>query len=208
MDAATRLGLAWTSSVDHAMGLELQGSGLHPLLAAVLQRQGSATLEFTAPQQFALSATRRVSPDTLLAANIAWQQWSRFGQSRLTAGPTSAPMFEDGLRDTWGLAIGLRHRLDRRWTLATGLAYDRSPSPSGRMPIYFPVAEQWRVAAGADYQMNERLLLRLALSVVNQGDIRVGQDSYPMPLPGIPPLSGTIKGSRIGVLGLTVDFRP
>jgi len=206
--AGTSIGLAWTSSVAHSMGLDLRTKGVHPLLAGMLQQQGPAALDFELPQQFTLSAVHPVSPDTLLAASVGWQQWSAFGHARIRVAGQGAPMFEDGLADTWSGAIGLRHRVDPRWTLATGIAYDSDPSVSGTMPIYFPMAEQLRLAAGADYRFSEALLLRVALSVISQGKVRVAQDSYPVPLPGIPGVTGTISGSRVYVLGFTADYRP
>jgi long-chain fatty acid transport protein len=207
-DGGTRVGLAWTSGVDQSMDLDVRASGVHPLLGAMLQQQGPARLDVNLPQQVTLSAARQVSPETLLGASVGWQQWSRFGHARLEVAGQNAPMFDDGLNDTWNVAIGLRHRLDPRWTLATGIAYDSDPAVNGTVPVYFPVAEQLRLAAGADYQYSDALLLRVALSVISQGDIRIAQDSHPVPLPGIPPVTGTVRGSRIYVLGLTADYRP
>jgi long-chain fatty acid transport protein len=208
MDSGSQLGLAWTSGVGHSTHLDIGANGLHPMLAGMLQQQPPARLDFSLPQQLTLSAVREVSPDTLLAASVGWQQWSRFGRTRLAVAGSSAPMFEDGLNDTWSAAIGLRRRIDPRWTLATGVAYDSDPSVNGTMPVYFPMAEQLRVAAGADYRYSDTLLLRLALSVISQGKVRVAQDTYPVPLPGIPPVTGTIGGSRIYVLGFAADYRP
>jgi long-chain fatty acid transport protein len=207
--AGTRIGLAWTSAVAHSIDLDVDTSAVHPLLSGMLQQQPSARLDFSLPQQVTLSAARQVSGDTLLTASAGWQQWSRFGHARLDATGQEAPMFDDGLSDTWSAAIGLRHRVDRRWTLATGIAYDSDPAgASGTMPVYFPMAEQLRLAAGADYQFSDALLLRVALSVISQGKVTVSQDTYPVPLPGIPPVTGTISGSRVYVLGFTADYRP
>ena len=206
--ADTSVGLAWTSRVTHSMGLDVRASGVHPLLAGMLEQLGPAELDFEFPQQLTFSAAHLVSPDTLLAASVGWQQWSTFGRARLRVAGQDAPMFEHGLNDTWSAAIGLRRRVDPRWTLATGIAYDSDPSVNGTMPIYFPMAEQLRLAAGADYRFSEALLLRVALSVINQGKVRVAQDTYPVPLPGIPSVTGTFNGSRVYVLGFTADYRP
>jgi long-chain fatty acid transport protein len=207
-DDGTRFGLAWTSAVNHSMGLDIDAHALHPMLAAMLQQQDAAQLKVTLPQQLTLGAARQLGPATLVAASAGWQQWSRFGSARLAVAGQSAPMFEDGLRDTWSVAVGLRHRVSPRWTLATGIAYDSDPSTDGTVPVYFPVAEQLRLAGGADYQASDSLRLRVALSVINQGDIRIAQDSSPVPLPGIPAVTGRIDGSRIYALGFTADYRP
>ena len=208
MDDGTRLGLAWTSTVDHSLDMDLHASAAHPLLTGLLQQQGSVQLDVSLPQQMTLSAVRQVAPATLLASSIGWQQWSGFGNARLRIAGQGRPMFEDGLNDTWSVAVGLRHSLDPRWTLSTGVAYDSDPSTNGTMPVYFPMAGQLRLAAGADYRYSETVLLRVALSVISQGDVRIAQDAYPVPLPGIPPVTGTISGSRIYALAFTADYRP
>lgn len=202
-----RIGLAWHSRVKHSVDLDMRGEDLHPVLDAIVQQQ-TARLDLTVPQQLTFSVTRQVTPDTLLAANAGWQQWSALGRSQLQLGGNAAPLFDDGLRDTWSAALGLRHRLNDRWTIAAGIAYDSDPATQDTMPVYFPVAEQLRLAMGVDYRHSPKLLFRLAASVINQGDVRIAQESYPVPLPGIPPVTGRVENSRIYVVGLAVDYRP
>jgi len=204
----TRIGLAWNSPVRHSAGLALHGEALHPVLDSILQQGAASRLDLTLPQQVTLSAVQQLSADTLLAANVSWQDWSALGGAVLEVAGNPAPVFDDGLRDTWGVALGLRHRLDEHWTLSAGAALDSDPAPHGVMPLYFPIAEQRRLALGVDYRYSPRWLFRAAISVVNQGTVQVGQDSYPVPLPGIPPVSGRIENSRIYVFGLAVDYRP
>jgi long-subunit fatty acid transport protein len=55
----------------------------------------------------------------------------------------------DGLRDTWGIAVGLLHRIDPSWSVSGGIGYDCSPVNKDRAPIYFPVSDQLRLAMGA-----------------------------------------------------------
>jgi long-chain fatty acid transport protein len=204
----SRIGLAWQSQVGHAVGLDLRGEGLHPVLESILAQDPTARLDLAVPQQVTLSAVQQVTPDTLLAANVSWQDWSALGGASLEIAGNPAPVFDDGLRDTWGVALGLRHRLDERWTISAGAAYDSDPAPHSVVPVYFPVAEQLRLALGVDYRYTPRWLFRAAVSVVNQGTVQVAQESYPVPLPGIPPVTGRIEGSRIYVIGLAVDYRP
>jgi long-chain fatty acid transport protein len=202
------LGLAWSSAVAHSMDLDAHANGLHPALGAMLQQQGPATLEVRMPQQVTASIAVPLDRGTLVAASAGWQQWSTFGEASLRVADHAAPLFEDGLDDTWSVALGVRQRLDSRWTLAGGVAYDSDPSASGTMPIYFPVAEQLRLALGADYRASDSLLLRGSVSLINQGEVRIEQVSHPLPLPGMPAVTGTVHGSRIYVLGLTAAYRP
>ena len=163
-------------------------------------------LDISLPQQWRLSGVHHLSTDTLLTGSLAWQQWSAFGDAELAIGRQHAPMFEGGLRDTWGVAVGLRHRLRPQWTVAGGVGYDSNPAKNGRAPIYFPVSEQVRLALGADYQYSPALIIRAALSVVCQDNVRIGQDSYPLQLPGMPVVTGDIKG--LSLIHISEPTRP
>ena len=69
-----------------------------------------------------------------------------------------------------------------------------------------PVAEQWRIAAGLEHSFNESCRLRAELSVVLQGSTDVVQLTHPLPLPGIPPLTGTYEDTRVYMLAVAADF--
>ncbi len=206
IDSGTRLGAAWTSSVWHSVDSEVRARNLHPVLSAILQESGPVGLDVTVPQQAVLSVTRQTSQDAVLAASVGWQDWSSFGRAQMVLGDNRGRMFPRGLEDTWHVAVGLRQPLDPRWTLGAGIAYDSDPSADGTMPAYFPIAEQLRLAAGVDCRVSSELVLRLALSVIQQGAVRVAQTGHPLPLPGIEPLYGRFDGSRVYVIGLAADF--
>jgi long-chain fatty acid transport protein len=204
----TSLGLAWTSPVHHTAGVDLHGHDLHPVPASLLPGPGQVEFDFTLPQQVTLGLTRQVTPATLVGASVGWQDWSAFGQATMRFPGQSAPLFADGLSDTWNASLGLRHATASGWGLAAGVSYDSDPSAGGSMPAYFPMAEQWRFAAGVDRQVSAVCTVRAALTIVAQGSVHVAQDSHPLPLPGIAPLTGTYEGSRIYMLALAADFRP
>jgi len=202
-----QLGLAWTSAVHHTIELDVTANDLHPVLGAMLQQAGPTSLSFALPQQALMSATWQASPDTLLAGTVRWQDWSVLGQARQTSGFGTSRLFADGLRDTWGASVGVRHRLRDDFSLSAGLGYDSDPSPDGAMPGYFPVASQLRVGLGGDWQPRDDLTIRLALSVVQQGDVHVEQRGHPLPLPGVGPLTGTYPESRLYLAAIAVDYR-
>lgn len=74
------------------------------------------------------------------------------------------------------------------------------------MAARFPVAEQWRIAAGAEHSFDEAWRLRTEISVVMPGNADVTQLTHPLPLPGIPPLTGTYEDTRVYMLAVAVDF--
>jgi long-chain fatty acid transport protein len=202
-----QLGLAWTSAVDHSLDFDMTAKDLHPVLEGMLQQAGTATLKFELPQQVAAGAAWQVSPDTLLATTVRWQDWSALGDARQSSTLGSLPMFPDGLQDTWGASVGASHRLRPDLRLSAGLGYDSNPSHDGSMPAYFPVSSQWRLGLGGEWQARDDLSMRLALSMIQQDDIEVVQHGHPLPLPGIGPLTGTYKNSRMYLLAFAADYR-
>jgi long-subunit fatty acid transport protein len=91
--------------------------------------------------------------------------------------------------------------------VSAGIGYDSSPVNKDRAPIYFPVSDQLRMALGASYRYSHALVLRSSLSVVKQSEVNIGQDSYPVQLPGMPAVTGKIEGSRIYMGAVSVDYR-
>jgi len=204
----TRVGLAWTAPVRHSASLDVAGTGIHPALATVLPADGVAKFGFTIPQQVSFGVSRPIGSDTQWAVGLSWQDWSTLGQAKVTMPGYSAPVLPGGLQDTWSAAAGLRRAVGAQWTASAGVDYESSPATGRGVPAYFPVAEQWRVAAGVERSFGDELRLRGSVSVILQGDSDVVQAQHPLPLPGIPRFTGTYEETRVYVLALSADFRP
>jgi long-chain fatty acid transport protein len=203
---SVRTGLAWTAPVDHSVLLDVKARGLHPLLAAMLPSLQPARLEFTLPQQLLLGVAHEADDGTTLSLGLSWQDWSKFGEARLKLPSQSAPMFPSGLKDTWGASVGLRRAITDGWVGSAGIAYESSPATDGGVPAYCPVAEQWAISAGIEHPISDAIRLRAGMSVVFQGDAELIQANA-LPLPGVPPLSGTYENGRVYLLTLAADFK-
>ena len=206
--AADRLqfGAAWTSAVEHSAVSNVAARDVHPVLGMVLPADGDVVLDLTLPQQVLLGVAYATPRGPLLTAGASWQDWSSLGEATLRLPSQTSAMFPAGLRDTWGASLGLRQRAGRDWDVTAGVGYESSPAPAAGVPAYFPVAEQWRLAAGAGRTFGDDLRLRLMLSVLEQGDTKVAQTAHPVPLPGIGPLSGKFENARAYMLGFGADF--
>jgi long-chain fatty acid transport protein len=201
-----QLGAAWTAAVDHSAVSNVAARGVHPVLGMVLPADGDVTLDLTLPQQVLLGAAYRTPRGTLLTTGASWQDWSSLGESTLRLPSQASAMFPAGLRDTWGASLGVRQALGRDWDVTAGMSYESNPAPDAGLPAYFPVAEQWRVAAGAQRAFGDDLRLRLMMSVLEQGNTKVVQTTHPVPLPGIGPLTGRYENARAYMLGFAADF--
>lgn len=201
-----QLGAAWTSAVEHSASSNVAARGVHPVLGSVLPADGDVALDLTLPQQVLFGAAWGLPQGALLTAGASWQDWSSLGEARLRLPGQTSAIFPSGLHDTWGASLGLRQPVGRDWTVSAGVSYESSPAPDAGVPAYFPVGEQWRIAAGVEHKFRDDLRLRLMASVLEQGDTRVVQASHPVPLPGIPRLTGRYQDARAYMLGVGADF--
>lgn len=201
----TTIGLAWTAPVSQEVSLDVRTDGLHPALAAILPARSPGRLDATVPQQVSLGLAHRLGPATTLGAGVNWQDWSRFGDAQVEVLGRGVRLFPEGLEDTWGASFGLRHAFGADWAASTGVAYDASPARHGTVPACFPVADQWRASAGLERRLSRHQDLRVALSMIRQGDARIAEPVSPWPLPG-PGVSGRIGSSRALVLSVASDF--
>jgi long-subunit fatty acid transport protein len=117
-------------------------------------------------------------------------------------------MFASGLQDTWGVSIGVRRALSPDWVGSAGVSYESSPATSGGVPAYFPAAEQWKLAAGAERPISDAWRVRAEFSMIVQGDADVVQLTHPLPLPGIPQMTGSYDDTRVYMIALAADFMP
>lgn len=201
----TTVGLAWTAPVSQVLPLDVRTDGLHPALAAIVPARSTGRLDAVVPQQVSLGLAHRLDAATTIGAGVNWQDWSRFGDARVEVLGRGVQLFPDGLVDTWGASLGIRHAFGADWAASTGIAYDASPARHGAVPAYFPVAEQWRASVGLERRVSRDLDLRLALSLIEQGDARISEPASPWPLPG-PGVSGRVESSRALVLSVASDF--
>lgn len=179
--SGTRFGLTYTSKVAHEFDDSLSLSGLGPNLAAALGplAGASADLEINLPQQIMFSAYHEITEDLAVMGNIAWQEWSDFGESNVTLSSTTTSEFttDRNFDDTWHFALGAQYRVAPDWKLSAGVAYDSSPvSNSDRTPDA-PLDRQIRVAGGAEYSLSETMSLGLAYTYLDGGSADIQQSS-------------------------------
>ena len=201
-----RVGLDWTAPVHHSFGTNLDTQDLHPVLEGLLPAESDVELRATVPQQLAFGLAHGTREGRVVSFGLTWQDWSAMGDATVRLPGMVSDVFPGGLRDTWGASLGFRQPVGHDWVLSAGLAYESDPALTEGVPVYFPVTEQWRIAAGAERRISEDCRLRVALSVMDEGSVKLMPMSPPLPLPGIPQLTGSYTGSRVALLAVAVDY--
>jgi long-chain fatty acid transport protein len=211
----TRVGLTFVSKVDleYKDNPSIQGAG--PVLNAALQLSGldnaQTTFDFTLPDQLMLSGYHQLTPDLALMADLGWQNWSEFGQIGLSidtttvGGATLTPSTtaDANFQDTWHTALGARYRLDPRWSVSAGFAYDSSPVKDSDRSIVLPLDRQYRYALGLQYALRKDLTLGAAYEYMDAGSAPVNQTGGQ--LKG--DLKGDLKDDVFHIVALSANWK-
>ncbi len=206
----TRVGLTYISKVDLDYSDNPTATGLGPLLDAALElsgfKQADATFDFTLPEQVMLSAYHEFSPSLAVMVDLGWQNWSQFGQ--IGVGIDSDSQSDSGsvdanMQDTWHTALGARYKLDPRWSVSAGFAYDSSPVVDEYRTIILPLDRQYRYAAGVQYQWRRDISLGFAYEYMDAGSAPVNQSAGP--LRG--DLKGKLKDDVFHIMALSMNWK-
>jgi len=128
---ATRLGIAYRSSIKH----EIKGRatfenpalpGAFAALTAGAQDTGARSTIKT-PDMLSVSIFSEVSPKWTLLGDLTWTGWSKFKELRVRFDNGSPDAVTPAnWRNTVRLSLGAGYKLDDRWTLRGGIAYENS----------------------------------------------------------------------------------
>ena len=213
--AATRVGLTFISKADLKFKDTPSIRGAGPILNAALQLSGisgaQTAFDFTLPDQLMLSVHHQLNPDLALMADLGWQNWSQFGEIGLSIDTTTAAgnnlsrstTADANFQDTWHTALGARYRLDPRWSVSAGFAYDSSPVKNSDRSIVLPLDRQYRYAVGLQYDLRKDLTLGAAYEYMDAGSAPVDQTGGL--LKG--DLKGDLKDDVFHILALSANWK-
>lgn len=181
-DERTRLGLTYRSEVELEFDDSASMSGILPPLSTILANNGldgtrKVDLEISVPAAVMFSAYHELNDRVALMGNIGWQEQSEFGKTGISLGSPTAPELtvDRNFDDTWHFALGMQYRIDQRWLLSLGFAYDESPVDDADRTPDMPVDRQYRYATGIQYILNEDVTLGAAYAFLDAGDARINQ---------------------------------
>lgn len=156
-----RVGAHYRSKIDHSFDNgQVTFSGI--LAGAPPFTDGVALADITLPESASLSAYAELGQAWAVMADLSWTGWSRFRSlnvlrpdgSIIDATPQN---YEDTLR----YALGLSYRVDAKWKLRAGVAYDETPVQTAfrtpRVPdqsrVWLAVGAAWRPWSGAQVDL-------------------------------------------------------
>ncbi|WP_326429787.1 outer membrane protein transport protein [Stutzerimonas frequens] len=200
----TRMGLTYHSKVEYTLegDTELK-EGFSQLGIA---GKYDASLDLTTPESIDLSITHELNDQWTLYAGAMLTRWSRFEaivieNEGLPSGPLNPIIEDQEWHDTWSYALGTAYKLNREWTLRTGLAFDQSPTNNVDRSPRIPSGDRTAVSFGLGWNPTDDITVDLAYSYLWEEDTKVRRDH---PSKGI--YNATYENSAHG-FGAALSYR-
>lgn len=176
----TRAGLTYHSKVKYQLkgDTELSGAGF-----AGATGKYDASLDLDTPESVDISVTHDLNDQWTVYAGAMWTRWSRFEaiiiENDGIPGPLQgnlAPIIEEqDWHDTWSYAIGTAYKLNREWTLRTGLAFDQSPTNNVHRSPRIPTGDRTAVSFGLAWNPTDDVTVDLAYTYLREEEVDVSR---------------------------------
>jgi len=186
----TRAGITYRSKVDYTLEGDTKVTGsdlaLGPLGANAYGKY-DASLDLETPESIDVSVTHELNDQWTLYAGAMLTRWSRLESivvenEGLAPGRASASFGtieeEQDWHDTWSYALGAAYKLNKQWTLRTGLAFDQSPTNNTHRSPRIPTGDRTAVSFGLAWNPTDDVTVDLAYSYLWEEDTKIRQDSY------------------------------
>jgi long-chain fatty acid transport protein len=175
----TRLGLTYHSKVKYKLegDTKIQGLGFGPFSGG----KYDASLDISTPESVDFSVTHELNEDWTLYAGSTWTRWSRLKEISVENSGVPAPLQpaigtiteEQNWHDTWSHAIGAAYKLNKQWTLRTGLSMDQSPVNNTNRSPRIPTGDRKAISFGAGWSPTDDLTIDFAYSYLKEEDAKI-----------------------------------
>ncbi len=144
---ATRFGLGYRSRVKHT----IKGTFTSPGPTVI-----DASADLTLPDIVTIGAYHDYSESFAVMAEIGWTNWSTFDEIRVKdAAGTPFSITPENWDDSWWVSLGATWRLDEKWKLRGGVAWNQSPIPDAFRTPRIPDEDRTWIAVGAGYNVSD-----------------------------------------------------
>ncbi|HCL77965.1 OmpP1/FadL family transporter [Stutzerimonas nitrititolerans] len=187
----TRAGITYRSKVEYKLEGDTSISGNDPAIgadagAASLNAYGKydASLDLDTPESIDVSVTHEFNDQWTLYAGAMLTRWSRLESIVVEnegMNPAAATVFgtieeEQDWHDTWSYALGAAYKLNKQWTLRTGLAFDQSPTNNTHRSPRIPTGDRTAVSFGLAWNPTDDVTVDLAYSYLWEEDTKIRQN--------------------------------
>lgn len=181
-----RIGFNFRSQIDHKIDgkatFEVPSNLLPYFNGAFVNTDGVA--DFNTPAYARVSWWHTANDRLSFGADVGYTHWSSFDKLVVNyANPAQAAYNRPtifGFEDTWFVSVGADYRLNDKWTLRGGVAYDQTPTVDEHRDPRVPDGSRKWIAFGADYAYSDtmRFSVGFAHLFVDDGVINDTSSTY------------------------------
>ncbi|OGA32270.1 MAG: hypothetical protein A3G80_09005 [Betaproteobacteria bacterium RIFCSPLOWO2_12_FULL_62_13b] len=206
LSPATRLGMAYRSSVEYTLRGTTRFSGVpaafafSPVLTAATAN-GNVRLDVDTPDMASLAVMHRLTPRWDVLADVTWTGWSTIKALPVVRDTgTTLDTLRFNFRDTLRYGLGARYAMSERWTLKMGLAFDQSPVPGAAdRGVRLPDNDRTWLALGARYRLSNSGAIDAGYSFVKLKDAPISNNQNVGNVRGF--VNGTYR-AYVNILGV------
>ncbi len=175
------LALTYRSKID----LTVEGQAELQAAGGILSYDGDAEVTIPLPAALNLAAAYTFNDRTTVELVYERTYWSAYEELDFDYDPTINPVLDavfgtpitKDWSDTDTYRIGVTHKLNNKWTLMAGYAYDKTPVPKSTVGFELPDSDAHIYSIGARYQYSNDLNIGFGLLYDKKETLKVNRGS-------------------------------
>lgn len=167
-----RLGFAYKSAVDLTLEGHANGLAFNPMNP---NAKKAGSMDLTLPATAELASFHQLNDQLAVHASINWTDWSSFKELVADFPDRSDLIKSENWEDNYRFAVGTTYKLDQKWTLRSGVAYDMSAVDDKYRTTTIPETDRLWLSVGAGYEWSKNLTLDAGFTYIFAKDAPISE---------------------------------
>ncbi|WP_039985801.1 outer membrane protein transport protein [Vibrio owensii] len=167
-----RLGFAYKSAVDLTLEGHANGLAFNPMNP---NAKKAGSMDLTLPATAELASFHQLNDQLAIHASINWTDWSSFKELVADFPDKSDLIKSENWEDNYRFAVGTTYKLDQKWTLRSGVAYDMSAVDDKYRTTTIPETDRLWLSVGAGYEWSKNLTLDAGFTYIFAKDASISE---------------------------------
>lgn len=167
-----RIGFAYKSAVDLTLEGHANGLAFNPVNP---NAKKAGSMDLTLPATAELASFHQLNDQLAVHASINWTDWSSFKELVADFPDSSDLIKSENWEDNYRFAVGTTYKLDQKWTLRSGVAYDMSAVDDKYRTTTIPETDRLWLSVGAGYEWSKNLTLDAGFTYIFAKDAPISE---------------------------------
>lgn len=152
-DDKNEIGVVYRSKISQNMQNADLNVGLYnPSTGKFVNRNGNASAKVVLPDTWSIGYGHKFNNRTRVELNATRTNWHTYETLDMRNNTLGLPLVEQkNWKDGWRYAIGVEHKLSKKYNLLFGLSYDGSCIPAEHADFMVPTGNRKTITVGTEY---------------------------------------------------------